>query len=182
MIPKFQEPADLSLVVAGEENLGSLTILQQATLCWKDYEITFNVLCESHEVILRRNGHVVLHERLSCVRAAHDGSPFHSHTFSDGLCHSYDQEGYSVHVTVDSVPEGVIVPLNPNLYVAFPNVVGGDTTPFTSIQWEARDDELIWRTIHLYALPSRAVGVFSTSRVACSAGVAPHAVSTPVAR
>ena len=101
----------------------------------------------------------------SHAQTAPDASPAHRHAFSDGLSHSYTQDWYSVHVTVADVPEGGIVPLNPNLYVAFPNVVGGDVTPFTSIQWDPGDEELVWRTIHLYALPERVVGVFSTSRV-----------------
>ena len=181
MIPRFQEPADLWLVVASERHLGPLTILQGATVCWQDYEIAFHVLAESHEVILRRNGRIVLHELLSCVGVAPDAWPAHRHSFGDGLSHSYSQDGYSVHVTVADVPEGGIVPLNPNLYVAFPNVVGGDVTPFTSIQWDPGDEELVWRTIHLYALPERVVGVFSTSRVVRAAeDVVPDTGSTPV--
>ena len=172
MIPAFQEPADLWLVVAGEALPGSLTVLEQATLAWRDYEATFRVLSESHEVVLRRGDRVVLHELLSCaqVAAGFDPPHVHRHPFGDGLAHRHEREGYSVRVSIDDVPPGGIVPHRPNLRVAFPNAVGSETTPFTSIAWEERDDELVWRTVHLYALPGRAVGVFSTSRVRCSVG------------
>ena len=185
MLPTDQDPGDLSLVVAGAGRLGAvnLTILRQATLSWQDCQITFNVLCESHEVIVRRDGRIALHELLSCAEVADDGSYLHRHAFGDGSGHSFRGEGYAVDVTVGDLPPGGVVPLNPDLYVAFPNAVGGETTPFTSIQWDARPDRLIWRTIHLYALPGRTVGVFSTSRLTCAVGrVAPLADSLLVAR
>lgn len=172
MIPTIQVPADLWLVIAGEGLPGSLTVLKQATLSWRDYEATFRVLSESHEVVMRRGDRVVLHEILSCAQVAGVADPphVHLHSFGDGLAHSYEREGYSIRVSIDDIPPGAIVPHRSNLWVAFPNAVGSEATPVTSIQWEERDDELVWRTIHLYALPGRVVGVFTTSRVRCSVG------------
>ncbi len=165
LTPKLQEPADLVLVVSRRIIPGPVTVLRRSTVLWHDLEITFGVLCESHEVVLRRNGEVVLHERLSCVKSASNGSITHEHVFDNGLCHSFEQDGYFVRVHGKAVSHSGISLPAAKLSVAFPNAVDGDVVPITSIHWEDRDDEFTWSTVHLYALQNRAIGVFSESRV-----------------
>ncbi len=181
MVPTSQDPTDLSLVVAGDGDLGALTVLRQATVSWQDLEVTFHVLCESHEVILRRDGRVVLHELLSCAGGMGPARPVHLHRFRDGRGHSYREDGYSVDVSFEVLPARGIAPPASGLCSVFPRMAGDEATPFTSIRWEQSDAHLVWHTVHLYPLPGRTVGVFSTSSVTHSAGVARNLEATLVA-
>jgi hypothetical protein len=163
VIPRYQDPTDLYLLVAERADLGRLTILQRETILWRDLEITFAVLSESHSVTLRRNGRVVLHELLSCIGAGGGEPPLHCHGFGDGLPHSYAHNEYAIDVTVERFRgDGGTAP-RANLRVDFPNPAGGSTTPFTSIHWEVGGEELRWGTIHRYALFGETVDVRSTS-------------------
>ena len=163
MIPRYQEPADLYLLVADRADLGRLTVLQRETIIWRDLEVTFAVLSESHSVTLRRNGRVILHELLSCIGAGGDEPPLHCHGFGDGGSHSYVRNEYAIDVTVARLQGDGGTPPHANLRVDFPNPAGGSTTPFTSVHWEAGCEELRWSTIHRYALFGETVDVCSTS-------------------
>jgi hypothetical protein len=163
VIPRYQEPSDLYLLVADRADLGRLTVLRHETIVWRDLEVTFAVLSESHSVTLRRNGRVVLHELLSCIGAGGGEPPLHCHGFGDGLPHSYAHGGYAVDVAVEHLQGNGETPPRAKLRVDFPNPAGGDTTPFTSVHWEADGEELRWSTIHRYALLGGTVDVRSTS-------------------
>jgi hypothetical protein len=166
VIPRYQEPSDLYLLIAERADLGRLTVLRHETVIWRDIEVTFAVLSESHAVTLCRNGRVVLHELLSCIGAGGEALPLHCHGFGDGLPHSYAHNGYAIDVAVERLCGNGGTPPSANLRVDFPNPAGGGTTPFTSVHWEADGEVLRWSTVHRYALFGETVDVRSTSSFA----------------
>lgn len=162
---KHQDAIDLSLMVARSALPGPVTVVAQASVAWRGLDMTFNVLCESHEVVIRRNGDVVLHERLSCSPSTPAVPSVHIHDFRDGLDHAYRRDGYSVRVETGDNGTVDLARPEPDLFVAFPNPVGADADPFTSIRWDERDGAFQWQTVHLYVHAHRTVAVISRSCV-----------------
>ncbi|MCI0709660.1 MAG: hypothetical protein L0154_05795 [Chloroflexi bacterium] len=155
-----QQPTNLVLGVLTSGHLHNLTVLQAEGVnagCWS---FEFQIIGESHRIIVRRDNLVVLQEILACVPLV-AADCHHFKRFTRLGVHSFRQDSYGVDIWFSEEP----VPLleGANLEVWFPAVY--HQQPVTQIKWDVLPNGIRWWTLHLYPLQTGTITVLSSSHL-----------------
>ncbi|NDJ85896.1 MAG: DUF2617 family protein [Chloroflexi bacterium] len=156
--PVHQQPTDLVLTVIKGGPLLPATILQTATIAHGDWVITFEVIGESHRVVIERAGQVMMQEVLACIVLPPDLDAHH-HRFDTLEPYTYqDGPHYATRLSFLRSPQLLG---SPRLSMTFPQIYG--KYPVTQLDWHLRDGVLDWASLHIYPQLRGTIGVYSLS-------------------
>jgi hypothetical protein len=165
LLPIYQHPRDLRLLVWQGAAPETLSVLRETTQHYGNWRITFRIIGESHWISAQHADSAPLHEVLACV-ALPLPSAAYQHAFGAlrGQQARLAQGDYQVAVRFAVTGQPSCLPKG-GLGLAFPSIFG--QTPFTHIGWQVSGtaDHLIWQTQHLYPQPEGLIVVSSLSRL-----------------
>lgn len=154
-----QSPRDLRLYIALDESLQpSLQVLAQQTIQAGTLDVCFQIIGESHYVLLSKQGGVVLQELFACV-ALMPGTIWHQAEFQALSAYQFAADGYQITVGFSQT-----YPSRPaQLRVDFPTT--RQQVPFTEIGWQHQENWLQWWTVHSYPGQRDTIFAYTTTEV-----------------
>lgn len=158
-----QHPSDLTLVLYDTlPDIPLQVIQQQPVTLPHGWRVTFNVITESHAVMLSHRDRVVFSEVLTCQPIGRTSALYRQlfntlHAMTYTTPHHQVRVRFEVERDADYFMQDVAA-----LEVAFPRVHG--QRPLTRVQWAQRGDVLCWQTCHTYPQANgQTIYVYSTS-------------------
>ncbi len=150
-------------LVAGKPNLEPLIVLQQRTLAWHEYTVTFSILGTSHAVSLESRDTDIT-EILSCAEQADNETSLWTAKVNSPVTYEANLRSIYWQTTLTPFPltqeEQLLGTFEETLIHAFPTT--SQVTPITAIGWNL-GQKLHIQTIHTY--PQEGLGVRSVTVV-----------------
>ena len=159
MLPTIeQDPINLSFGLVKANIHLELTVLQEHTVNINNWQFVFQIVGESHRVLVYYKGQLQQQEVLACIPLRADDCVHHA-TFDQLQNYQLDADSYQFDIRFSTE----IVPLltQVDMEVGFPQVYGG--YPVTQLCWEDNGHLMRWRTLHLYPRAHDTVTVLTYS-------------------
>lgn len=159
MLPTIeQDPTHLSFGLLHDTPIHDLTVLQENQVKAGRWQFVFQIVGESHRVLIHENDKLCQQEVLACIPLVAAECEDHV-VFSQLQDHVLQANRYQFNIrfSVETVP----LFIQPDMEVWFPKVHG--IAPVTQLRW-ADDGQMIqWWTLHLYPRAKQTVTVLTYS-------------------
>lgn len=155
-----QEATDLVLGIVTHPLPFRLQSLQSTDLIIEDWHFTFQIIGESHAVLVKKAERLVWQEILACI-PLHPDACYHYQAFPQLAAHHFHNTHYKIGVTFRfNSAENLPLLENPQLSHTFPSQ---SPAAITQISWQVAETWVKWQTVHSYPSDNQVITVHTAS-------------------
>ena len=146
MLPTIeQDPTNLSFGILRENTRFDLTVLQEEIVGVAGWRFVFQIVGESHRVLVYQNQQLQYQEVLACIPLLPEDCDYHA---SFGELQDYHLVVAPYQFDIRFSTETMPLFTQPDMEVRFPKM--HSVTPVTQLRWEDNGHSMRWWTLHLY--------------------------------
>ncbi len=159
MLPLIeQDPTSLSFGILSDSIQLQLNVLQEQVVTCGDWRFVFQIVGESHRVLIYHNDTVLQQEVLACIPLlAEDCQHYAQFEHLQDYQLNTSPYQFDIRFSTENVPLFTQV----DMEVDFPQLHG--VTPVTQLRWDDTGKSMRWWTLHLYPRSQDTVTVLTYS-------------------